>query len=788
MATNQATNNVQHRRFSIRDRLRRGASLAVLTAGLATTASGAWAQAGRATTAGNDVEEVVVTAQLRTESLQDVPLAITAIGGRELQRSQVTSLSDIQYLAAGITFRPGSAPDYKIRGVGTQTFDYAIESSVGLVIDEVAQGLPRSPNLSTLADVSQIEVLRGPQGTLFGRNASAGLISVTTNRPVPKEFQATGKLSYGSRNEVIANASINVPFSDTLTGRFTGGLKHRDGFINNVFNNTKIYETDESTINAKLMWEPNDRFRAYVIGDMQRVKNNSATIWTVRQLAPGPSVLRDRLAVYGIVPGPKNLDVALDGPNYQDIYLRGVTVNLSYELGDLLLTSISAFRELSVRSQLELDSSDLPRFNTNLATQSSRQRSQEFRITSPTGKFLDYVAGLYYIEVDNDVTQDQWGTLDLAPVTSPRFAGGVFVSGNRGRLVYDTDNRSYAAYANVTANVSERLKMFAGARITDDRVYSLQFVRQIPNVCQTSYIATGICQPTPFPSPQNLRIVNNTDWLGKVGIKYDFSDSIMGYVSVARGYKGPTVNNVSGAATLVRPETNLAYEVGVKSRLFDDRLTFNIDVFKTHFKNFQTQTYDTNIVPFGFILGNAGGMESRGVEFEVVAKVTDKLRLSGNAAYVDTYFTDYQLFCNVGTCKGMNNKFGVFTPRLFDAKGLSPVNAPKFTYNLTAQYRTSLSETLDFDAHANWAWRSKAIGSVGDPNTVFDPYGLLNVNLGVSEKDDKWRVGLFARNVFDKYYVAGFIATTLNTGGYSNVPDGNGGGFRTIGIVFDVKM
>lgn len=787
MAIHRTATQIRHRDSSIRAGLRRGASVAALAAGIAMTANGAWAQAS-ADGATSDLDEVVVTAQLRNESLQDVPLAVTAIGSKELQRSQVTSLSDIQYLAAGITFRPGSAADYKIRGVGTQTFDYAIESSVGLVIDEVAQGLPRSPNLSTLADVSQIEVLRGPQGTLFGRNASAGLISVTTSRPVPGDFQAIGKLSYGSRNEVIASATMNLPFSETLTGRFTGALKHRDGFINNVFNNTKLYETDESTINAKLLWAPNDRFRAYVIGDMQRVKNNSATIWTVRQLAPGPSVLRDRLAVYGIVPGPKNLDVALDGPTYQDIYLRGVSLNLSYELGDVLLTSITAFRELSVRSQLELDSSDLPRYNTNLATQSSRQRSQEFRITSPTGKFLEYVAGLYYIEVENDVTQDQWGTLDLAPVTSPLFAGGVFVSSNRGRFVYDTNNRSYAAYANVTANVTEQVKVFAGARITDDRVYSLQFVQQIPKVCQTSYITTGICQPTPFPSPKNLRIVNNTDWLGKAGVKYEFSDDVMAYASVARGYKGPTVNNVSGAATLVRPETNLAFEVGVKSQLFDNRLTLNVDVFKTHFKNFQTQTYDTNIVPFGFILGNAGGMESRGVEFEFVARVTDELRLSGNAAYVDTYFTDYQLFCNVGTCTGMNNKFGVFTARLFDAKGLAPVNAPKFTYNLTAQYRTSLNDRMDFDAHANWTWRSKAVGYVGDPNTVFDPFGLLNVNFGISDKDDKWRVGVFARNLFDKYYIGGFIPTTLNTGGYSNVPDANGGGFRTVGIVLDVKM
>ncbi len=765
---------------------------ALLTSVCATALALGFAAAGgnahAAAEAVKEVEEVVVTAQLRAEDLQSVPLAITAIGAKELQRSSFTSLSDIQYLAAGVNFRPGSSPDYKIRGVGTQAFDYAIESSVGLVIDDVAQAMARSPNLATLADVAQVEVLRGPQGTLFGRNASAGLISVNTARPVAGEYQATGHLSYGSRNEVIGNATLNIPFTEDLTGRVTGAVKHRDGFLNNLYNNTKIYEDDESTINAKLLWTPNDRFKALLSADSQRVKNNNASIWSVRSLAAGPSVLRDRLAFYGIVPGPKNLDVALDGPNYQNIHLRGVAANLSYMLGDITLTSITAYRALNLSAQLELDSSDLPRFNTNLATQSSDQTTQEFRISSPTGHFLEYIVGLYYIDVHNRATQDQWGTLDLAPYNSPIWAGGITVSSNRGRLNYKTDNRSYAVYANVDLHFTDKLKAFAGARETKDHVSSLEYVTRVAGVCQTAYVTTGVCQPATFLSPLNLRVINHSDWLGKAGLQYDFTSNIMGYASVARGYKGPAVNNVTGAATPVRPETNLAFEVGVKSRLLDDRLTLNVDAFKTHYKSFQTQTYDTTIIPFGFILSNAGGMESRGVEGEFSFKVSDNLRISGNAAYVDTYFTDYQLFCNVGTCVGMNNSLGVFTARLFDAKGLSPVNSPKFTYNLTAQYRHEINAKLDLDAQANWAWRSKAVGYVGDPNTIFEPYGLLNANIGISAKDDRWRVGVFGRNLLNQYYVAGFIPTTLNTGGYSNVPDANGGAFRTVGIVLDVKM
>jgi iron complex outermembrane receptor protein len=734
------------------------------------------------------VEEVVVTAQLRAEDIETVPVAITAISADRLQKSQFTSLSDIQYLAAGVTYRPGSSADYKIRGVGTQAFDYAIESSVGLVIDGVVQGLPRSPNLATLADVSQIEVLRGPQGTLFGKNASAGIISVTTNKPKPGEFENISHISYGSRNETLANTTFNVPFTDDLTGRFTASYKHRDGFIHNLYNNTNLYEVDQTTLYAKLLWQPIEHFSAYVTADSQRVKNNSATQWTIGKLAPGPSVLRDRLDAYGIVPGPKNLDVALDGPNYQNIYLRGISGTLEYTLDDITFTSITAYRKLNVASQLELDSSDLPRYNTNLARQRTTQASQEFRITSPTGQFLEYVGGLYFIDVNSDVTQDQWGTLDLAPYDSPIWAGGITVSSNRGRLTYDTRNRSYAAYANLTAHATDRLDFFGGMRWTNDYVYSLEYVAQVPKVCQTSYVTTGICQPTPFLSPQNLRVVRHGDWTAKGGVKYNFDDDIMSYFTVARGYKGPTVNNVTGAATLVEPETNLAFELGVKTRLFDDRLTLNADLFKTHYTNFQTQTYDTKITPFGFILGNAGGMESRGFEFDFTASITDELTFSGNAAYVNSYFTDYQLFCNVGTCTGMNNSQGVFTARLLDAKGMTPVNAPKFSYTLTAGYHRALTDKYDIDANVNWAWRSMVWGYVADPNTIIDPYGLLNVNIGVGPKDGSWRFGVFSRNLLNQYYIAGYLPTILNTLGYSIVPDGDGGQFRTVGLTLDFKM
>jgi len=734
------------------------------------------------------VEEVVVTAQLRSESLQSVPLAVTAIAGAALQRSSVTSLADIQYLVSGVTFRPGSAPDYKVRGVGTQTFDYGIESSVGLVIDGVAQAIPRSPALTTLADISGVEVLKGPQGTLFGRNASSGMISVSTTRPVPGALEAMAHLSYGTRNETIGYATVNVPFSDIITGRLTIGSKHRDGFINNLYTNTKLYETDDSNINAKLLFKPSDKLSALITIDSQRNSDNGSTQWTTLKLAPGPSILRDRLAAYGIVPGPKNLNIVNDGPNYRKIYLRGVSATINYEIGDQTLTSISAFRKMNLLSQLELDSSDLPRYNTNLATQESSQESQEFRLTSPTGKRLEYIVGLYYIKVRNDVSQDQWGTLDLKPVDSPIWAGGKWVSGNRGSLMYATTNRSLAAYSNLVVNVSDKLKIFGGYRWTKDHVYSLEYVRQVANICTTAYVSTGVCQPTVFPSPQNLRVVDHSDWLGKIGVKYQFSDDIMGYFSGARGYKGPTVNNVSGAATLVRPETNISYELGLKTALVNDRVTFNIDLFKTHFTDFQTQTYDTTIFPFGFILGNAGGMESRGVELEFTAKPSENLKISGNAVYADTYFTDYKLFCNVGTCVGMNNILGVFTPRLMDAKGLSPVNAPKVTYNLSADYLRPFSENLDLDAHMNWSWRSEAMGYVADPNTKFDAYGLLSANVGIASKDGKWRVGIFGRNLLDQFYPGGFIPTIFNTGGYSTVPDGNGGFMRTVGIVLDVKM
>src|SRR5581483_4175199 len=212
---------------ALRDRAMAGGAVMALALGFGAGAHAATADAAQPAASTAQVGEIIVTAQRREENLQSVPLSVTAVSGRELQNSTFTTLSDIQHLASSVQFTSGVSPEYQIRGVGTQTFDYGIEQSVGIFIDDVAWALPRSPDLGTLADVGQIQVLDGPQGTLFGKNTSAGAIVVTTNRPQIGAFSNDGHISYGSRNEVILNETVNVPVSDTLALRFTGGYDRR---------------------------------------------------------------------------------------------------------------------------------------------------------------------------------------------------------------------------------------------------------------------------------------------------------------------------------------------------------------------------------------------------------------------------------------------------------------------------------------------------------------------------------------------------------------------------------
>jgi iron complex outermembrane receptor protein len=262
------------------------------------------------------------------------------------------------------------------------------------------------------------------------------------------------------------------------------------------------------------------------------------------------------------------------------------------------------------------------------------------------------------------------------------------------------------------------------------------------------------------------------------------------YATYARGYKGPTINVVNGVSNAIKPETVDSFEGGVKATLLDHRLTFNLALYWTEFKNFQAQAYDFSVLPLTVTLTNAGKLRTRGVEFDTALKVTPQLTLSANGAFSDAKFLNYLGGCYPGQPVSGTAGAGCYLDASSGAliannAGQRLTNAPKWTYGLQASYNAPVNDIMQVDANVNWSWRSSTFGVVADPVAKTASYGIFNGSIGISGKDRDWRVGLYARNLFDKHFVA-ISHNPFDAGGLTQAISNDG--FRTLGVSLDVKL
>ncbi|MBB4154305.1 outer membrane receptor protein involved in Fe transport [Sphingomonas jinjuensis] len=395
-----------------------------------TTSSGTETQAtDPATTPDGDI---VVTAQRRAENLRDVPIAITVVNGQSIRETGATQLADITQRAPSLNFTatPG-VPNFAIRGVGTNSFDYGIESAVGIAVDDVNITLPRYVPLNSLADVERIEVLRGPQGLLFGKNTTAGLILIATTKPKLGVFGSSGRVQAGSRDQVQAQAVVNLPIGDTIALRVSGGYQYQKpstqlvgpGRLNPV---RRYFGT------AKLLWEPTDRLSLYAIADYQN--NTGVEAYSTirkfggndptpipaafRPFAPANFVFQQNTAL-GVVASPTNNKTAIGSTNVvRDERSFGAQLSASYDAGPLTVTSVTAYRDLNARANNDVDQTPVAFFDTNIANSQSHQLSEELRVTNNGRGFVDYTAGLYYFEQHIDAQILQAGTFGVFPASS----------------------------------------------------------------------------------------------------------------------------------------------------------------------------------------------------------------------------------------------------------------------------------------------------------------------------------------------------------------------------------
>ncbi len=720
--------------------------------------------------------DIVVTAQRRSERLQDVPVSVQAVTADALQAAGVNDQRQLALVAPSLQVQQDN--NYAVRGVGTQSFANTIESSVATAIDDVTLG-SRVLNGNPFLDLAQVEVLNGPQGLLFGKNASAGLVNITTKRPelgvYGGSFDAEGvsRARPGSDGKgIVARGTINVPFGANVALRVNGIYRYDEPVVRNIRENA-YGRFDENFRQyggrAKLLIEPNDQLSIYLLGEYFE-QRGVGTIFdsSFRSLAPN-SISESYLNDAGIVAGPHNLDMLTDAPQYRDLNTGGAQANVSYEFDNgWSLSNVFAWKAYSLDQQVDGDTVSADGANVNVQHAKYDQYSNELRLALPSGNPLTGQVGLYYFKSTLD-QQSQIAGNNLFPsflLPSFPFCVGAAVSqpSPPGCSVsnsyflgqdkdYRLDNQSYAAFGQFTYAVTDKLKLIAGARITRDKV-SIDLKQNFDNY----FVVLGV------PTSTYDQSFSATTFSYRAGAQYNFNRDVMVYATYGRGWKGPGMNDTGAsldADLRVLPERADTAEVGIKSTLFDRLLTFNASLFHTKFSNLQAQTFDTDLR--AFVIGNAGKATSKGAEANLVLRPFKHFSVTGNVAYVDA---KYDSFVGAQCYPGQQAIFAsCAVDGTFDASGNRLTFAPKLTSTISAAYEVPVSDASSLTFDVGYYHRSSIETIVSaPPGSKIEGIDILNASIGL--RSGPFTAALFCKNCTNKVYAlqTGIEAGDSNAG------------------------
>jgi len=734
------------------------------------------------------LEEVTVTARKTSENLQVVPIAVSAFSVESLESKGLSNLAQIADFAPNVTLDftspisgASSALVAFIRGIGQSDFAINFEPGVGVYVDGVYYARTIG-SVIDLLDLERIEVLKGPQGTLFGRNTIGGAINVVT-RPPADHFQGKAEMTVGSYNRRDVRGGVDLPLSDSVRTSFAFSSKNRDGYVDRIpfpgwsnaepsdlrYDNGKLSRLpngndlgneNNDTLRAKLFWLIDDSKSLLIAGDYVRVRENSAPTTLVRTFPAGPdgvpgtaddtlSSLYNACAA-GVGPpictnvaGVGNLagrtpygnafqtgnDFTTYGNGLSGTFINdwGLSATLSIGLTDnLMLKSITAYRKLDSAFGEDADESPLV-IDHHGFVMDQDQITQELQLVSDT-EVLDWAAGLYFF-------REEGGIHDLVPL-----GGGLLQVDGPNTL----RNRSAAAYGQLTWHITAPWSVTLGARYTDEdkRFNGGQRDRDALafNLGLPAALHPVPSNPTIYFPPGELRQdFSNTSI--RLGTELRFSDEVFGYISFAQGFKAGGWDTRLTAPVLVVPpfreEKADTTEIGIKSELADRRVRLNVAAFFTKYDDLQL-IIQRGISP---LTTNAGKSEIKGAEAELEWAATDALRISANYGWIDAEYTQLDAAANTS---------GIFLSNKFS-------NTPENSFSLALDFNQPLGGgTLGW--HADYAWKDDTFNdAVNTPELLQKAFGLLGVSVTYHAPDDKWSLAVGGQNLTDEEYtMSGF--------------------------------
>lgn len=710
------------------------------------------------------VGDIIVTAQRRSESLQRVPVSVTAVTAEQLIARNLNDLTQVARAAPSL--QVGQDNTFAVRGVGTLAFAGTVDSSVALAIDEVNLGRPNL-NSPLLNDLARVEVLNGPQGLLFGKNASAGLINIVTARPEIGQFSSAANIEAATRDtpdsnrsapSIIARETLNIPVSIDSALRISGLYSYQEPgttYVGRPGPGTR-HDLNLQTYSIKAKYLARfGKAELYAIADLNE-NHGIAGLFdnTYRQL-DATSTNLGAVAADGIVPGAKNTNFGGEGDQFRDIKTGGAQAKLSYGFDSgFEVSNLFAWRFYTQNQNADVDYTSQNGLSLNSTQARYDQYSNEFRVALPSGNRLSGQAGLYYFSSTLDLSRQLAGNSYLpaaAAAAYPFCVGVVPVPGafpptcsvnNTAQLGSDLDYRlktkSYAAFGQLTFNLTDDVKLIGGGRVTRDDI-------KIVNAQNQRNYFSALAGPRGIFSSA----YDNTDFSWKLGAQYQATPTIMAYGFYGRGYKGPGFNDNFPTATadvIVREENSNTAELGLKSSFLDRRLTFNVSVFHTKFENFQVQSFSPTSVSFQ--VQNAAKVTSKGVEVSAILAPVRGLTLTGSASVLSSKFDDFpgaQCY-PTQTTKGCSA-----TVTVFNAGGQTLPGAPKFTSTLQAVYELDTAGEVKPFIQGDWYHRSSIYYQVNQaPGASFGTLDLFGASIGA--RIGGVRVAVFCKNCTNEIY------------------------------------
>jgi len=742
------------------------------------------------------IEEIVVTATKREESIQDVPIAVSAFTGDDLAKRGVTDLVGLQEVAPSISIYNSNSTSnggtIRIRGVGTTGNNPGLEAAVGTFIDGVYRSRAGLA-FNDMVDIERVEILRGPQGTLFGKNTVAGALNIVSKKP---EFTNNAAVTVGAGNYGLTEfkGHANFAASEQLAFRIAGSYTDRDGFYENIEGGDAYDKRDRYTIKGQMLWQPSDDLTVHLLADYTEKDEDCcpAAYYINGSAAPIVEILGGNTSLYQ---KDSDIKVGVNHEPFEDVEDDGVSLDITWEVSDnMTFRSITAQRNYEVFRGQDIDFGNADILLPQDSSESFENFSQEFQLLGSTDS-IDWLVGAYYYTEDLDsdemivlgtqgpefVSRLVGAGTALIPVFSGNPAGRVNSTGvvpNQGYdATYYSETEGWSIFTHNTWHATDKFDVTVGLRYSDEEKDAGAIINGAP---VGTFVNDPFCAVVPIGS-----LCENYSWANKESedettgtfkVAYQLSDDINTYASFSRGYKagGWNLDQEAVGSTDANgnpvdqarfdPELSDSYEIGLKGEFFDYKLQLNTAIFYTEFEDFQLNTF----TGLGFTVGNVDDVTSEGIEVEGVYRMSDIAMLTFGVTYADARYGDQD-----------NPADAHLVDQRLTYSSLWQGSAALFVEDEIPGMDWTYNFNLNF-SHSG----EVNTGSGLEPEKVRGAMNLVNASLGFNSNDGRWGATIWGRNLGDTQrpmVIFNSVFQGTSRSNFSNIG-------RTFGVTFTANF